>query len=224
VNFSVGFMPSAAGAVSGSLSFASNASNALAPATLSGTGAGLAISQTPLSFGSVPDGQTSASQTGTLTAVGANITITGVTPSDSRFAVSPAAPFTIPAGQSQQFSVTFSPADGSPGFVAGSIVFTSAINNVTQAVSGTGTPNVAISWAASTTPNVTYKVYRCNISASACVQTSPSNFTLISSGITGLTYSDISVASGQTYYYALTAVDSSNNESVFSDIASAAIP
>jgi hypothetical protein len=154
------------------------------------------------------------------------VTITGDTVSGSTFGVSglPALPFTIAAGQTQQFSVTFSPAAGSPGAAAGSISFTSGINNVSQSFSGTGTPNVLLSWGASTTPNVTYNVYRCTTSASACVQTSPSNFTQIATGITVLTYTDLSAADAVTYYYAVTAVDSSSNESTFSTVASATTP
>jgi hypothetical protein len=71
---------------------------------------------------------------------------------------------------------------------------------------------------------VTYSVYRCSTSATACVQTSPANFARIATGVTVLTYADASVASGQTYYYAVTAVDSSNTESTFSSVVSAVIP
>jgi len=105
----------------------------------------------------------------------------------------PALPFTIAAGQTQPFSVRFSPVAGSSGARAGSISFTSGINNVSQSFSGTGSPDVLLSWGASTTPSVTYNVYRCSTSASACVQSSPSNFTRIATGISGLTYTDLSV-------------------------------
>ena len=69
-----------------------------------------------------------------------------------------------------------------------------------------------------------YNVCRCSTSASACVQSSPYNFTRIAAGITGLTYTDLSVTDAVTYYYAVTAVDTSNNESTFSTVASAITP
>ncbi|MBV9146090.1 MAG: choice-of-anchor D domain-containing protein, partial [Acidobacteria bacterium] len=223
--FSVAFAPAATGAASGSLSFASNASNTPSPATLSGTGAGLSVSGA-LSFGSVPDGTTSTPQTGTLTAVGANVTINSANPSGAAFSISglPALPFTIAAGQSLQYSVTFAPPAGSPGPAGGSIAFTSTANSVTQAFSGTGAPNVLLSWNASPTSGVTYNVYRCTTSASACVQSAPANWgSPVATGITVLSFVDLQVTSGQTYYYVVTAANSSG-ESTMSNVASAPVP
>jgi hypothetical protein len=224
--FSLSFAPNVAGSSSGTLSFTSNATNTFSPATMSGTGAGLSIDKASLNFASVPDGTSSASQTGTLSAVGAGVTVSAANVTGSMFSVSglPALPFTIAAGGSQQFTVTFNPAAGSPGTESGSVSFTGNINNLTETFSGTGTSNVLLSWNASTTPNVTYNVYRCSTSASACVQSSPGNFAQIESGATALSLTDISVSSGQIYYYAITAVDTSNNEGVFSTVVSAQIP
>jgi hypothetical protein len=225
-SFAVNFAPVATGSANGSLSFSSNASNTFTPVGLSGTGAGLSLSPSSLSFGSVPDATISSSQNGTVSAVGASITITGINLAGTEFSVSglPAVPFTILSGQSQPYTVTFAPASGSPGAAAGSISFSSSINNLTQTFSGTGTSNVLLTWTASTSPNVTYNVYRCTISAAACVNSSPANFTQIASGNTTMTYADFSVASGQTYYYALTAVDVNNVEGVLSNVTTVAIP
>jgi fibronectin type 3 domain-containing protein len=57
-----------------------------------------------------------------------------------------------------------------------------------------------LSWTASTTPNVTYNVYR------ATAATGPFTTPLNSSPITGTTYTDTTVQAGQTYYYVATAV------------------
>lgn len=57
-----------------------------------------------------------------------------------------------------------------------------------------------LSWTASTTPNVTYNVYR------ATASTGPFTTPLNSSPITGTTYVDTTVQAGQTYYYVTTAV------------------
>ena len=227
VNFSVTFTPAAAGNTSGSLAFDSNAMNSPSSSTLAGTGSGLVVAPGNLNFGSVLDGTISTSQIGTLTAVGVDVTISSVTPSGSSFSVTglPAVPFTITSGQSMQYSAAFAPPAGSPGPAAGSVAFASSANGVAQAFSGSGASNVALSWSASTTPNVTYKVYRCSISSAACVQGQPGNFTNIAGSVASLTYTDAAVSSGQTYYYALTAVDGTGVESVLSTVTNpAAIP
>ena len=90
------------------------------------------------------------------------------------------------------------------------------VQRVTNAVlSGTcltGTPHsVTLNWTASTSPNVTgYNVYRGLISGGPYTKLNPSL-------IAGLTYTDLNVVAGQTYYYVATAVDSGNNESAYSD-------
>jgi len=53
--------------------------------------------------------------------------------------------------------------------------------------------------------------------------TSGSGYTKISS-VSGLTYDDTTVQSETTYYYVVTAVDSSGNESTDSNQATAVIP
>jgi hypothetical protein len=67
-----------------------------------------------------------------------------------------------------------------------------------------------LSWTASTTPNVTYNVYR------AAASTGPFATPLNSSPITGTTYVDTTVQAGQTYYYAVTAVTSNGTQSATS--------
>lgn len=66
-----------------------------------------------------------------------------------------------------------------------------------------------LTWTASTTPNVTYNVYRAAASAGP--------YTLVnSSSISATTFTDTSVQAGQTYYYVTTAVDGNNNQSAYS--------
>ena len=60
-------------------------------------------------------------------------------------------------------------------------------------------------------------MYRSNISGSGYGKINP---TLVS----GLTYADATVVGGQTYYYVTTAVDSSGNESAFSNEVQAVVP
>jgi fibronectin type 3 domain-containing protein len=74
-----------------------------------------------------------------------------------------------------------------------------------------------LSWNASTSQVAGYNIYR---------GSQPSGpFTKLNSTLdTGTAYTDTSVFSGQTYYYAATSVDSNNVESAYSNIATALIP
>jgi hypothetical protein len=229
-SFSVNFAPAIPGNSTGTLSFVSNASGSSSSTSLSGTGAGIVVSPATLSFGSVLDGTSSVPQSATLTALGSSITVTSANLQQnggggSAFSISGISfPLVLSAGASQTFTVTFAPAAGSPGTAGGTATFASSINSVTQSLGGTGAANVLISWNASTTPNVTYNVYRCTISSTACVQSSPENFSQIGSAVSALAYTDGSISSGQTYYYAITAVSTSGVEGVFSTVVSAAVP
>ena len=226
--FSVTFTPTSTAPASGVLSF-TNGTTTLATANLSASGAGLNVSPSSLNFGQVPDATKSTPQVLTLTAIGGSVTLTSDNIAQNggggtAFSITglSALPLTIAAGQSMQASVTFAPASGSPGPVAGTATFATSVNSVTSTLSGTGDANVGVGWSASTTPSVTYNVYRCSTSAAACVQTQPGNFSQIATGVGGLAYTDSTVSSGQTYYYALTAVDTTGAESVLSTVSNGA--
>ena len=109
----VTFTPQSAGSASGNVTITSNASNPTLTIPLSGTGAAaagqLTVTPTTLGLGSVVVG-TSETASGSLTASGANVTVTAVSSNNSVFSVGGLAlPVTIPAGQSASFTVTFSP-------------------------------------------------------------------------------------------------------------------
>jgi fibronectin type 3 domain-containing protein len=127
----------------------------------------------------------------------------------------------IPSGQSVPFTVTFSPE------VAGSesAVLTFASNaqpsTTTESATGTGTAasshTVALSWNASTSPNIAgYNIYRAPY-ASSCGIYSKINGSSLN---TVTSYVDTSVADGTNYCYATTAVNSSDEESGYSNIVS----
>ena len=83
---------------------------------------------------------------------------------------------------------------------------------------GGGTHSVELQWNASTSPGIAgYNVYRADRSGGPYVK-------LNSSLIAGLTFTDSTVQSGQTYFYVATAIDGSLVESVFSNEVSATIP
>ena len=223
VTFTATFTPISAGAASGSLSVASNASNSPLNIALSGTGTAagtLAVSPTSLSFGSVTVGSSSALN-GSLTASGASVTVSSASLNNSEFVLSGISlPATLSAGQSATFTVTFKPS--ASGATSASLSFSSNASNspTVQTMTGTGaapTPHtVDLSWSASSGA-VGYNVYRGSVSGGP--------YTMINSALDSTTaYTDSTVVSGQTYYYVATAVDAKSNESGYSNQATAVIP
>jgi hypothetical protein len=77
--------------------------------------------------------------------------------------------------------------------------------------------SVTLEWTASTSVVIGYNVHRGAVSGGPYTQ-------LNSSLVTTTQYQDSSVQSGQTYYYVVTAVDSSQVESTNSNQVSATIP
>ena len=127
---------------------------------------------------------------------------------------------TIPAGQSAPFTVTFSPQV--TGAASATLTFASNAqpSSTTETLTGTGTPapvhTVNLSWNASTSPNISgYNIYR------AVFTTSCGSYTKINSVLdTSTLYTDSAVVDGTAYCYASTAVNTSNEESGYSNIVS----
>jgi hypothetical protein len=87
-----------------------------------------------------------------------------------------------------------------------------------EGCSATINHSVSLSWAASTSANVAgYNVYRGTVSGGPYTAV---NTTLVSQ----TSFADSNVTAGQTYYYVVTAVDTSGNQSSFSNQALATIP
>ncbi len=228
-SFSVIFTPQSAGNFSGSVAIASNASNPALDVMLTGsatTQSTGALGVSPVNAGSVVVG-TSGTQTGTLTATGASVSVTSVSligTNPSEFSISGLSfPVTVTTSQPVTFTVTFTP--GATGAASASASFASTASNSPSAaaLSGTGTAapvhTVSLSWTASITTGVTsYNVYRA-VFGSSCG--SYSNIGSTPSSTTA--YTDSVVADGTTYCYATTAVDPSG-ESAYSNISKAAIP
>ena len=77
--------------------------------------------------------------------------------------------------------------------------------------------SVTLTWNASTSTVAGYNVYRGTVSGGPYAK-------INSSLVAALDYTDSTVQSATTYFYVTTAVDSSGNESVFSNEVSATIP
>jgi TolB protein len=81
---------------------------------------------------------------------------------------------------------------------------------------GSGPHTVSLTWEAGTSANVVgYNVYRATVAGS---------YGLLSSMNSGTSYTDTTVENGQTYFYVVTAVDSTGTESPYSNVAEAVIP
>jgi hypothetical protein len=130
-------------------------------------------------------------------------------------------PVTIAAGKSASFTVTYSP------IVAGADSATLTFTNngqpstTTDTATGTGTAapshSVNLSWNASASTGVMgYNIYRA-IYTTSCGAYSKINGSTLD---TSTTYTDSSVTDGTNYCYATTAVNSSNEESGYSNIVS----
>jgi hypothetical protein len=181
----------------------------------------LSPSSTSVSFGSLTVGNSTV-QPVTLMDVGtANITISNVSATGSGFTASGGLNVTLTPNQSVTVDVNFSPTG--PGAVSGSLSISSNAKNslIQLGLSGTGvsevvTHKVALNWQPSTSAVIGYFVYRGPAASSlskltGSVDPSPS-------------YTDTSVAGGQTYVYAVTSVDSNNVESAQSSPLSVTIP
>jgi fibronectin type 3 domain-containing protein len=128
---------------------------------------------------------------------------------------------TLSPKQSASVSVQFAPTVA--GSVQGSVAVSSNASGANSvALSGTGVAaqashNVALNWGASSSSVSGYNVYRSSVRGSS--------YTKINSSLVGgVSYSDSSVQSGQTYYYVATSVDASGTESVYSNEVPATIP
>lgn len=223
-SISVTFSPAAGGTSTGVLSV--TVQGASQPISVPLTGIGLTPGQlgvnTPsMNFGTVTIGSPQ-SQNGSLTAGGADVNVTSASWSGQGYSLGGITfPHTVKAGTSTSFTVTFNPQAAGPA--SGQVSFLSDATNSPTLItlSGTGAQpvqhSVSLAWNASLSQIVGYYVYRSTTSGS---YGSPLN----SSPQAGLTYNDFTVQSGQTYYYAITAVDANSQQSAYSNEAIAVIP
>jgi hypothetical protein len=218
VSLKVAFAPQFAGVEGGSVFISGPGLNI----PLSGTGTAigqLSVSPAALNFGSVDVGS-STTQPASMTATGGSVTVSSAASNSSQYSIAGASfPLTINAGQSLGFNVVFAPTK--TGTANGTLTFNSNASNSQTAESLTGsgiTPqyNVNLSWTGSTSSVVGYNVYR---------GTTAGSYSKINTALDpGTSYSDGTVTSGATYYYAATAVNSAGEESSYSTPIEVSIP
>lgn len=225
--FNAVFAPTTSGAASGSITLVNNSPNPSISIPLSGTGVTstkvLGLSTTSLSFGSVNVGSSNSLSVALTNNGNANVTISSLgVPNASFTASGVSAGEVLTPNQSVTVTVQFAPS--AAGAVSGTVTISSDATNspASITVSGTGvaaTPHtVALAWTASTGTISGYNVYR------GTTPSGPYPTKLNSSLVGSVQFTDNTVTSGQTYYYVVTAVDSSNVESTFSNQATAIIP
>lgn len=225
--FSVVFAPRAPGErSSGSISFISavgRVSNRILMTASATEGKQLAANPPAMNFGIISVGS-AGNQAGLLIAGAKPVTITSAVSSDPQFTMSGLSfPFTIPAGGSKQFGVTFAPRTEGAAVVTLSFMDASGTKAVaTESLNGVGDTarvhSVDLKWHASTSKNVIgYNIYR------GLKRGGP--YQKINSGLDKVTsYTDSSVVIGTTYYYVSTAVNSHKRESAYSNLARVKIP
>jgi Abnormal spindle-like microcephaly-assoc'd, ASPM-SPD-2-Hydin len=221
------FAPLLPGGATATITLRSNASNPTVTVSLSGSGAlaarTLSLSASSLSFGNEIVGDSSTLGIAVKNTGNSSVTISQVTVSGTGFGI--AGGFigtTIAAGQTATLNVVFAPT--TTGSMTGKVTISSNATNSPNAVSaaGTGVSStahwVALSWYASSSSGVTgYYVYRSTISGSSYSR-------INSSPTSAMKFTDGSVAGGKTYYYVVTAVNSSGGESAHSGQITAVIP
>jgi hypothetical protein len=193
------------------------------PLTGTGTTVGqLGVSPSSVNFGNVVVGA-SKSVSGTLSASGGAVTVSGASSSGAEFSVSGIRfPFTLNTGQIASYSLVFAPT--ASGSTSASVTwFSNATNSPPhESLTGTGTPppthSVTLNWTASVSSGVVgYNIYRGSNSGGPYIQ--------INSALDTTTQDiDYNVVGGQTYYYVVTAVNSKGAESAYSNQIKAVIP
>ncbi len=222
--FTVSFTPTSGTSSSSSLTLVSNAPNSPTTIPLGGTGLAPVLQLTPsttlLSFGSETL-NASATQSVTLTNTGnAAVSISQVNVTGSGFTLNGSAPLvTLSPGQAASFSVTFTPTVAGSASGSASVVSTAPNSPLSISLSGSGAqPHfVSLAWSETSSGVVGYNVY-------SNTQPSGPAIKLTSTPVGTTAYTDNTVQSGQTYYYWVTALDSSGNESAFSSDVTATIP
>jgi hypothetical protein len=224
--FTVSFTPGSASNLSGNLTLVNNTPNSPLVVALAGTGvspvAQLTATPASLSFGSITAGA-SGTQSVTLANTGnSSVSVSQISISGAGFSATGfALPVTLAAGQSTAFSVTFAPT--TTGSLSGSVTVTSNATNSPLAISLSGSATAAVShsvnldWAPGSSSFAGFNVYRGALSGG------PYN-KVNSALISATSFIDTSVASGQTYYYVATEVDSTGVESPYSSEVNATIP
>lgn len=229
--FNIEFTPKSVGLVAGTLTIESSL---VASETLNIKGVGtnalpkLQTNPASINFGTLAVEGTAA-QTITISNTGnASLTVNQVVVSGSGFSVSGLPlQFQLAPQQQTSFLVSFHPtamgsAKGSLKFLSKELsapltVSLAGVGGDVSATSSGSDHTVILSWDASVSKIMGYYVYRGQLSGGPYTR-------ITASAVKNLKYSDTNVNSGQEYFYVVTSVDNSGQESFYSEQISATIP
>src|SRR5450631_3911208 len=193
-------------------------------ASLTVTAAGTLLlnsSSSTLSFGNV-NVSSSGTQNVTLTNAGnSNVTISQVLVAGAGFNSSNASGIILSPGQTTTLTSTFAPS--ASGSATGKVTVSSNATNSPSSISlsGTGvtaaTHSVQLSWSNGVSGVTGFNTYSSLVSGGPYVK-------LTSTPASVPSYTDNSVQTGRTYYYVVTAINSSNQESGYSSEVTAIVP
>jgi hypothetical protein len=170
-------------------------------------------SASSLNFGNVGVSTSAVQKLAITNAGNASITISQVSIAGAGFNASGANGLILSPGQSTTLTITFAPAAN--GLATGSVTVSSNATNspATIALSGTGVAatahSVILSWTASDSGVVGYHVYSSTVSGGPYVR-------MTSTPVNNSSYAVTGVQPGRTYYYVVTALNSSSQESAYS--------
>jgi Abnormal spindle-like microcephaly-assoc'd, ASPM-SPD-2-Hydin len=178
-------------------------------------------SSSALSFGNV-NVSSSGTQNVTLTNAGnSNVTISQVLVAGAGFNSSNASGIILSPGQTTTLTSTFAPS--ASGSATGKVTVSSNATNSPASISlsGTGvtaaTHSVQLSWSSGVSGVTGFNTYSSTLSGGPYVKKG-------STASSDPSYTDTSVQTGRTYYYVVTAVNSSNQESGYSSEVTAIVP
>src|SRR5277367_3538565 len=180
------FAPTSAGAINGSLTILSDASNSPLAISITGTGtqAGLTIAPSALTFGNVIVGQTGTQSVKLTNSGNSSVTINLATVAGTGFGISGLSlPTTLTGGQSLSFNAQFAPT--ASGAATGSITFTDNAPGSPQVLSMVGTGVATNSTLVANPGSVAFG----NVSLGS---SSPQTITLTNNGNTSATISAVS--------------------------------
>jgi hypothetical protein len=208
-----------------SVNITDNASGSPQTVSLSGTGTAPSASVSPpsLAFGSQAMDITSTAQTVTLSNTGnaplsiSSLALRGTNASD--FAQTNTCGNSLAAGANCTIAVMFTPSLNAAEAATLTITDNASGSPQTVNLSGTGSPDIILSWTASSTSGVVgYNIYR------GAASEGESSTPLNSTPINGTTYADENVTAGVTYYYVVTTVGSNGVQSAPSNETEATVP
>jgi hypothetical protein len=226
-NFTAAFKPTAASSISGNITVTSNATDSSMPIAVTGTGEAavpqLTANPTSVSFGNATVGSSNVKQITVTNSGNVGVTIASASVVGSGFSLSSSgSSVALNPGQSETYTVNFDPKSAANDTGTFSIASNAPGSPMNIGLSGTGVTSptnhsVALTWDRSSSTVVGYFVYRSS-------KTSGPYAKVNSVADASTSYSDSTVANGQVYYYVVTAVDSSNIESAYSNQVSVTIP